>query len=70
MSIKGLLVTQGGLEGARFPDSEELTSRLLLTLEFTGCPASWGPWGKATPVSGGHAAHLQVHPHASGWGAL
>lgn len=41
-----------------------------MTLVFTGCPASRGPRGKAAPVPGGHAADLQIHPHASGWGAL
>lgn len=53
-----------------FPVPYELTHCFLLALGFTGCPASRGPWRKTPPVSGGHAVDLQIHPHASGWGAL
>lgn len=71
MSIKGLLLSTVDLGFLAFPrTSSELTPCFLSALVLTGRPASRGSRGKAAPVSRGDTADLQVHPHASGRGAL
>lgn len=43
---------------------------LFVCLSFAGCSA--GGWARreVAPVPGGDTFDLQIHPHASGWGAL